>query len=74
MINATLLKMKMVERGFRHNKDLAKAANLSQDTVNDLLEGRGTPSFRTTVAIFKALELDYEEGGLIFFGNELCLK
>lgn len=42
-INVMLLRQKMIENGFINIVDLAKAANVSRDTISKMLAGKTKP-------------------------------
>lgn len=66
-INVMLLRQKMLENGFINIVDLAKAANVSRDTISKMLAGKTKPQANVMYAIANALKLTCEEAGKIFF-------
>ena len=68
-INVMLLRQKMLENGFINIVDLAKAANVSRDTISKMLAGKTKPQTNVMYAIAKALKLTCEEAGKIFFAR-----
>lgn len=66
-INVMLLRQKMLENGFINIVDLAKAANVSRDTISKMLAGKTKPQTNVMYAIANALKLTCEEAGKIFF-------
>lgn len=68
-INVMLLRQKMLENGFINIVDLAKAANVSRDTISKMLAGKTKPQTNVMYAIANALKLTYEEAGKIFFAR-----
>lgn len=68
-INAMLLRQKMLENGFINIVDLAKAANVSRDTISKMLAGKTKPQTNVMYAIANALKLTCEEAGKIFFAR-----
>lgn len=65
-INVMLLRQKMLENGFINIVDLAKAANVSRDTISKMLAGKTKPQTNVMYAIANALKLTCEEAGKIF--------
>lgn len=65
-INVMLLRQKMIENGFINIVDLAKAANVSRDTISKMLAGKTKPQTNVMYAIANALKLTCEEAGKIF--------
>lgn len=70
-INVMLLRQKMLENGFINIVDLAKAANVSRDTISKMLAGKTKPQTNVMYAIANALKLTCEEAGKIFFALSL---
>lgn len=68
-INVMLLRQKMLENGFINIVDLAKAANVSRDTISKMLAGKTKPQTNVMYAIANALKLTCEEAGKIFFAR-----
>lgn len=68
-INVMLLRQKMIENGFINIVDLAKAANVSRDTISKMLAGKTKPQTNVMYAIANALKLTCEEAGKIFFAR-----
>lgn len=68
-INVMLLRQKMLENGFINIIDLAKAANVSRDTISKMLAGKTKPQTNVMYAIANALKLTCEEAGKIFFAR-----
>lgn len=68
-INVMLLRQKMLENGFINIVDLAKAANVSRDTISKMLAGKTKPQSNVMYAIANALKLTCEEAGKIFFAR-----
>lgn len=68
-INVMLLRQKMLENGFINIVDLAKAANVSRDTISKMLAGKAKPQTNVMYAIANALKLTCEEAGKIFFAR-----
>ena len=68
-INVILLRQKMLENGFINIVDLAKAANVSRDTISKMLAGKTKPQTNVMYAIANALKLTCEEAGKIFFAR-----
>ena len=68
-INVMLLRQKMLENGFINIVDLAKAANVSRDTISKMLAGKTKPQTNVIYAIANALKLTCEEAGKIFFAR-----
>lgn len=68
-INVMLLRQKMLENGFINIVDLAKAANVSRDTISKILAGKTKPQTNVMYAIANALKLTCEEAGKIFFAR-----
>lgn len=68
-INVMLLRQKMLENGFIKIVDLAKAANVSRDTISKMLAGKTKPQTNVMYAIANALKLTCEEAGKIFFAR-----
>lgn len=68
-INVMLLRQKMLENGFINIVDLAKAANVSRDTISKMLAGKTKPQTNVMYAIANALKLTCEEAGKIFFAH-----
>lgn len=68
-INVMLLRQKMLENGFINIVDLAKAANVSRDTISKMLAGKTKPQTNVMYAIANALKLTCEEAGEIFFAR-----
>ncbi len=68
-INVMLLRQKMLENGFINIVDLAKAANVSRDTISKMLAGKTKPQTNVMYAIANALKLTGEEAGKIFFAR-----
>ena len=68
-INVMLLRQKMLENGFINIVDLAKAANVSRDTISKMLAGKTKPQTNVKYAIANALKLTCEEAGKIFFAR-----
>lgn len=68
-INVMLLRQKMLENGFINIVDLAKAANVSRDTISKMLVGKTKPQTNVMYAIANALKLTCEEAGKIFFAR-----
>lgn len=68
-INVMLLRQKMLENGFINIVDLAKAANVSRDTIGKMLAGKTKPQTNVMYAIANALKLTCEEAGKIFFAR-----
>lgn len=68
-INVMLLRQKMLENGFINIVDLAKAANVSRDTISKMLSGKTKPQTNVMYAIANALKLTCEEAGKIFFAR-----
>ena len=64
-----LLRQKMLENGFINIVDLAKAANVSRDTISKMLAGKTKPQTNVMYAIANALKLTCEEAGKIFFAR-----
>lgn len=73
-INVMLLRQKMLENGFINIVDLAKAANVSRDTISKMLAGKTKPQTNVMYAIANALKLTCEEAGKIFFCTYRCMK
>lgn len=68
-INVMLLRQKMLENGFINIVDLAKAANVSRNTISKMLAGKTKPQTNVMYAIANALKLTCEEAGKIFFAR-----
>lgn len=68
-INVMLLRQKMLENGFINIVDLAKAANVSRDTISKMLAGKTKPQTNVMYAIANTLKLTCEEAGKIFFAR-----
>lgn len=68
-INVMLLRQKMLENGFINIVDLAKAANVSRDTISKMLAGKTKLQTNVMYAIANALKLTCEEAGKIFFAR-----
>ena len=68
-INVMLLRQKMLENGFINIVDLAKAANVSRDTISKMLAGKTKPQTNVMYASANALKLTCEEAGNIFFAR-----
>ena len=68
-INVMLLRQKMLENVFINIGDLAKAANVSRDTISKMLAGKTKPQTNVMYAIANALKLTCEEAGKIFFAR-----
>ena len=68
-INVMLLRQKMLENGFINIVDLAKAANVSRDTISKMLAGKTKHQTNVMYAIANALKLTCEEAGKIFFAR-----
>lgn len=68
-VNVMLLRQKMLENGFINIVDLAKAANVSRDTISKMLAGKTKPQTNVMYAIANALKLTCEEAGKIFFAR-----
>lgn len=68
-INAILLRQKMVACGYNSIISLAKATNLSRDTISDVLAGKTKPQANVMYTIAKALNLSSGEAGQIFFAH-----
>lgn len=71
-INVMLLRQKMIENGFINIIDLAKAANVSRDTISKMLAGKTKPQTNVMYAIANALKLTCEEAGKIFFARSVA--
>lgn len=71
-INVMLLRQKMIENGFINIVDLAKAANVSRDTISKMLAGKTKPQTNVMYAIANALKLTCEEAGKIFFARNVA--
>lgn len=71
-INVMLLRQKMLENGFINIVDLAKAANVSRDTISKMLAGKTKPQTNVMYAIANALKLTCEEAGKIFFSRSVA--
>ncbi len=71
-INVMLLRQKMLENGFINIVDLAKAANVSRDTISKMLAGKTKPQTNVMYAIANALKLTCEEAGKIFFARNVA--
>lgn len=71
-INVMLLRQKMIENGFINIVDLAKAANVSRDTISKMLAGKTKPQTNVMYAIANALKLTCEEAGEIFFARSVA--
>ena len=71
-INVMLLRQKMLENGFINIVDLAKAANVSRDTISKMLAGKTKPQTNVMYAIANALKLTCEEAGKIFLARSVA--
>ncbi|MEK5528483.1 helix-turn-helix transcriptional regulator [Viridibacillus sp. FSL R5-0468] len=70
-INTSLLESKMILRGYKTRKSFAKAIDISEHSVSNMLNGIYNPSFIVMNKIFATLELTPQEGTEIFFSNYL---
>lgn len=66
------LKKAMVEAGFTNNLALAKAANISRNTLTRILKGQTKPSLDAMYAIAEVLKLKPQKAGEIFFNNSVA--
>lgn len=65
-INTSLLESKMILRGYKTRKSFAKAIDISEHSVSNMLNGIYNPSFIVMNKIFATLELTPQEGTEIF--------
>lgn len=68
-VNTIELKKAMIEAGFTNNLALAKAANISRNTLTRILKGQTKPSLEAMYAIAEVLKLKPQQAGEIFFNN-----
>ena len=71
-INSVLLRQKMIACGYNSIVSLAKATNLSRDTISDVISSKTKPQAGVMYAIAKALQLSSEEAGQIFFAHSVA--
>lgn len=71
-VNAIELKKAMIEAGFTNNLALAKAANISRNTLTRILKGQTKPSLEAMYAIAEVLKLTPKKAGEIFFNNSVA--
>jgi len=57
MVKVTVIEDRMKELGIRSREELAERANVSRQTVWNLLNERHTPELKTVLSVAKALEL-----------------
>ena len=71
-VNTIELKKAMIEAGFTNNLALAKAANISRNTLTRILKGQTKPSLEAMYAIAEVLKLKPQQAGEIFFNNSVA--
>ena len=69
-INTSKLKGLIYSKGFNYSS-LAEESGIDRNTISNLIEKGHKPSLTTMNALFYALEMTEEQGGEIFFFENL---
>lgn len=69
-INASKLKGLIYEKGFNYST-LAEETGINRNTISDVIEKGQRPSLTTMNALFYVLDMTEEQGGEIFFSENL---
>ena len=67
-INFELLRTRFRQSGLNY-KELAASAELSRNTIYNVMNGYTSPSYQVLTRIAYVLDLSYEDIALIFFPN-----
>ena len=69
-INTSKLKGLIYEKGFNYSS-LAEESGIDRNTISNVIEKGQKPSLTTMNALFYVLEMTEEQGGEIFFSENL---
>lgn len=69
-INTSKLKGLIYEKGFNYSS-LAEKSGIDRNTISNVIEKGQKPSLTTMNALFYVLEMTEEQGGEIFFSENL---
>lgn len=71
-INTKELRAQMARCGYNTIEQFSDASGINRNTVSDILNGKSYPSGLVLQKMVKALDLEPEHAGRIFFASELA--
>lgn len=70
-VDGKYIRHKMIELGINSYTELAELSGVDRNTISNVIENKFRPNAATMDKLYKTLKLTPEEGGRVFFGNEL---